>query len=59
MRYEDYDMQGLERVLALCGVPDSEAAAETIANSEWMLRHEFRTVKSFLRGALEGIEESE
>ncbi len=55
MRYEEYDMEGLERILASCGVPDPEAVAETLVNSEWMLRHEFSTVKSFLRGALEGI----
>lgn len=49
------DVAGLIRVLSM--YDDPQSAAHGLLNSEWILRHEFGVVRSFLKGCLEGVPE--
>lgn len=52
--HENGDVEGLTRLLAMAG-SDPEGTAHMILDSEWLVRHEFRVVRSFLTGCLRGI----
>lgn len=55
---EEEDFEGLVRLIGYYQGEGPDVMAHAIFESEWLLRHEFKVVRSFVKDIQEGLEEA-